>query len=143
VAFCALVATFTDDRAVSAALWRTMELAPWLSIPIGLVAALTGLVLGLGTAHGVVRYWWLVAKLAITVAVVVTDAVVIHRLALEATRMGHASTPVSHGAVAHVVVLAIATVLSVFKPGGRTPWGRGATGTTAELPVPAPVGLSR
>ena len=36
------------------------------------------------------------------------------------------------GSIAHVVVLAIATVLSVFKPWGSTPWTRliGATGSS-------------
>jgi hypothetical protein len=101
-----------------------MDLTPWLSIPVGVLAAATGLLLSLGTSYGVVKHWWVVAKIAISVAVVVTDAVVVARFADNAVATGSAPNPLNHAIVAHVVVLVIATVLSVFKPRGRTPWGR-------------------
>ena len=41
------------------------------------MAQATGVVLGLGTVYGLVRNWWVVAKIAISVAVVVTDAVLV------------------------------------------------------------------
>ena len=124
VAFCALLAAFTDDPSLPPVLHRTIETAPWLSIPMGLAAAATGVVLGLGTTFGLVRNWWVVAKIAISAAVVVTDALLVGRVAHEALATGHVPTPLYGSTIAHVVLLAVATVLSVFKPRGRTPWSR-------------------
>lgn len=93
-----------------------IEMVPWLSIPLGLLAVASGTLLGLGTKWGLVRHWWVVAKIAISVAVIVTDAVLIRRVAHDAAVNGN---PIYGPIIAHVVVLAIATVLSVFKPRGR------------------------
>jgi hypothetical protein len=124
VAFCGVAAAVTDDRGLSNALYRTMETAPWLSIPVGLLAVATGVLLGLGTAFGLVRHWWVVAKVAIAVAVIVTDAVLVGRVAHHAAVTGDVTAPIYGSTIAHVVVLAVATGLSVFKPRGRTPWGQ-------------------
>jgi hypothetical protein len=119
-----VVATATSDHALSSAIYRTMELAPWLSIPAGLASAATGVVLGLGTAHGLIQRWWVVAKIGVNTAVVVTDAVLITHFAHQAAVTGHVAPPLRGAAIAHVVALVVATVLSVFKPWGRTPWAR-------------------
>ncbi len=130
VALGGLLGSFTSDPELRRAIYRTLELGPWVSIPIGLAAAATGVVLGLGTAHGVLRRWWVVVKVGISAAVVVTDAVVVAHFAHEAALAGQAARPLRDGTIAHVVVLAIATVLSVFKPWGSTPWTR-STGNAA------------
>ncbi len=122
VAFCAIAAAVTNDEALSRALYRTLETLPWLSIPIGLTAVGTGSLLGLGTTYGLVRYWWVVTKILIAVAVIVTDALIVAAVAHDAAITGQARPPVYGSTIAHVVVLAAATVLSVFKPWGRTPW---------------------
>jgi hypothetical protein len=124
VAACGLAATATSDPALPHALYRVMETAPWLSIPVGLSAIGTGVLLGVGTTFGLVRNWWVVAKIAIAVAVVVTDAVLVGHVAHHAVVTGQAESPLYGATIAHVVVLAVATVLSVFKPRGRTPWRR-------------------
>lgn len=124
VASCGLLAGLTGDATLPPVLYRAMQTAPWLSIPMGLAAVATGVVLGLGTAFGLMRHWWVVAKIAIAVAVVVTDAVLVGRVAHEALVTGRAPVPLYGSTIAHVVMLAVATVLSVFKPRGRTPWSR-------------------
>jgi hypothetical protein len=124
VAFCGLAAAFTDDPTLSHALYRTMETAPWLSIPVGLTAVATGVVLSLGTPFGLVRHWWVVAKIVIAALVVATDAFLVGRVAHHAVLVGHGSNPLRDSTIAHVVVLGVATWLSVFKPRGRTPHGR-------------------
>jgi hypothetical protein len=101
-----------------------METAPWLSIPAGLVAVATGGLLGLGTSFGVIRHWWVVAKIGIAVAVIVTDAVLVGHVAHDAATTGDPTAPLYGSTIAHVVMLGVVTVLSVFKPRGRTPWGR-------------------
>jgi hypothetical protein len=123
VAFCAIAAAATNDPAQARALYRTMEAVPWLSIPVGLVAIATGALLGLGTTYGLVRHWWVVAKIVIAVAVVMTDAVLVTRVTHAAAATGYATAPLYGSTIAHVVVLAAATGLSVFKPRARTPWG--------------------
>lgn len=64
------------------------------------------------------------AKIAITGAVIITDAVLVTRVAHDAAFAGVTSAPLYGSTIAHVVLLAVATVLSVFKPKGRTQWGR-------------------
>ena len=122
VAFCAIASALTNDEALSRALYRTLETLPWLSIPVGITAVGTGSVLGLGTTFGLVRYWWVVAKIVIAVAVIVTDALIVVAVAHDAVVTGQAQPPLYGSTIAHVVVLGAATVLSVFKPWGRTPW---------------------
>ena len=124
VGFCGIAAAVTDDPTLPPALLRVIETAPWMSVPVGLVAIATGALLGLGTAFGLVRHWWVIAKIGIAVSVIVTDAVLVGRIAHEAVATGTIEPALYGSTIAHVVVLAIATVFSVFKPGGRTPWSR-------------------
>jgi hypothetical protein len=116
VAFGGVAAATTNDSRLAHAVYQMIEMVPWLSIPLGLLAVASGTLLGLGTKWGLVRHWWVVAKIAIAVAVIVTDAVLIRRVAHDAAVNGN---PIYGPIIAHVVVLAIATVLSVFKPRGR------------------------
>lgn len=122
VAMAGIAAVTTGDRTLPVALYRSMETAPWLSIPLGLVAVATGIVLGLGTRYGLVRHWWVVAKIVIAVAVVVTDAVLVRAVAHDAAMSGAGSAPLYGSTIAHVVLLAVATWLSVVKPRARTPF---------------------
>ncbi|HMJ51743.1 MAG TPA: hypothetical protein VK540_06685 [Polyangiaceae bacterium] len=123
-AFSAVLASVRGEPALALSLYRTIEALPWLSIPTGLAAAITGILLGFSTKFGLIRYWWVVTKMGIAAAVVVTDAVLVARVAHMALLTGHAPVPLYGSTIAHVVVLAIATVLSFFKPWGRTPWAR-------------------
>lgn len=123
VAMAGIAAATTGDRTLPVALYRSMETAPWLSIPLGLVAIATGALLGLGTRYGLVRHWWVVAKIGIAGAFVATDAVLVRTVAHDAAITGAAPPPLYGSTIAHVVLLAVATWLSVVKPRGRTPLG--------------------
>lgn len=116
VAFVAVAGGRAQDVAYSEVIGSTL----WLSIPLGLTAALTGVALSVTTRWGLVRHWWVVAKEAITIAVIATDVLVVWP---EMDRAVDTGTPGSiPGPVyAHGVVLAIATALSVVKPKARTP----------------------
>ena len=122
VLLCALAASASDTVVEATGFYRTMALAPWLSVPLGIGSVATGVLLGLGTAHGVIRRWWVVVKIAIAAAVIVTDAFVLRHFADLAVHQGHAARGLRDASIAHVAVLAVATVLSVFKPWGATPW---------------------
>jgi hypothetical protein len=118
VAFCAFVGSSTDDLAF----YEVIEATLSLSVPLGLAAATTGVVLSVTTRWGLVRYWWVVLKEAITIACIVTDVLVVGpemSRAIETGVAGEIPGPI----YAHCIVLAIATVLSVVKPKARTPLG--------------------
>jgi hypothetical protein len=71
----------------------------------------------------VVRYRWVVAKEVLALAVIATDLAILGPNAADALR-GRLDGALLQPAIAHCVVLAVATVLSVFKPGARTALGR-------------------
>jgi hypothetical protein len=88
------------------------------------MAVATGVFLALGTAHGLIRRWWVVARIVVAAAVILADAVIIGPAAQLAVQSGHASSVLRGAAIGHVCVLAVAIALAVFKPRARTPWGR-------------------
>lgn len=121
---CVVAAKVTAQPSFAHALYRVVAASGWLSVPAGLVAAATGALLGLGTKYGLIRYWWVVVKILITIAVVITDALLVSAVAGDVAATGR-PTPALYGSTsAHIVVLTIAAVLSVIKPRGLTPWGR-------------------
>lgn len=137
VAFLALAiagVTSTNDQIVRTA-YLAMELIGWcVIVPFSIASLLTGLVQSLGTSWGLFRHYWIVAKLLITVfasALLLVHMQVASRMAsvVTGTTIGAGDF---HGmriqlvgdAVAAIVVLLVATALSVFKPQGLTPFGR-------------------
>ena len=123
-----------NDQTVRAA-YLAMELIGWgVIVPFSVASLLTGLVQSLGTSWGLFRHYWIVAKLLITVF---ASALLLVHMQV-ASHMANVVTGTSFGssdfhnmrlqlvgdAVAALVVLLIATVLSVFKPQGLTPFGR-------------------
>ncbi|WP_224387730.1 hypothetical protein [Pseudonocardia sp. ICBG1293] len=81
---------------------------------------LSGAVLGLGTAWGLFRHRWVVAKTALALAVIVSS-VALSTGWIDAAGAGDRSVLplLVAAAVLHQVMLLGATVLSVEKPGGR------------------------
>jgi hypothetical protein len=88
-------------------------------IPLSFGALLSGVALGIGTKWGVFRYPWVTTKLLLIVSVMVVGGVFIGP-AMAVVLAGSASgTPQLVAAASYdVVALAVATTLSVFKPGG-------------------------
>jgi hypothetical protein len=112
-----------SDGAASPALYRAVHTSIWVTVPLGVGAVVTGIVLGVITKWGVVRYRWVVAKELLALAVIATDLVLLGPSAADALH-GRADAPLLQPAIAHCIVLTVATALSVFKPGGRTVFGR-------------------
>jgi hypothetical protein len=127
VIFTALLA---DDENIKALCFRALELfAVWPLLTAGLVCLASGIVLGLGTKYGLVRYWWVAIKLMLNVVLV---ALVPIALRPEVTRAAEQGWRFEAGEPAWLVVgdlifppivspaaLLIAVVLAVFKPWGR------------------------
>jgi hypothetical protein len=87
-------------------------------IPLSIGALVTGVLLGLGTKWGVFRYPWVTAKLLLVVSVMLVGALIIGPTQdAILTRRGDDVGPLIGAAAYDVAALALATILSVFKPG--------------------------
>jgi hypothetical protein len=86
-------------------------------IPLSVGAILSGLALGLGSKWGVFRYPWVTTKLALIVSVMIVGGLVIGP-AQDVMLAGIRDTsPQLIAAASYVLALAVATGLSIFKPG--------------------------
>jgi hypothetical protein len=91
--------------------------------------------LGAGTKWGLVRHTWVLVKLVLTVVTAALTVVALRDSLNEAAAGMPAATPsagdAADGLLAAPVVsltcYTFMTVLSIYKPWGRTPWGRRAT----------------
>jgi hypothetical protein len=101
-------------------------------VPFCVASLITGIIQSLGTPWGLVRYYWVLLKLGLTVSG--TVGLLLHTQAIRYAA-GMAATG-SFGADADqvrvqlvltagaaIVLLFVATVLSVYKPRGLTPYG--------------------
>ncbi|HZS21367.1 MAG TPA: hypothetical protein VFA63_10305 [Pseudonocardiaceae bacterium] len=91
-------------------------------IPITAVATLvTGVALSVATPWGLLRHWWIVVKLVLTLAVIMTGASLTGSWILQAS--AGPTTPARWllvgGAAVHLLMLASAMIISVDKPWGR------------------------
>jgi uncharacterized membrane protein len=122
-------ALFTDDAALKALCFRALELfAVWPLLVTGLVCLISGVVLGLGSKWGVVRYWWVATKLALNL---VLTGLVLVALAPEVAERADQARQWLAGGPADLAIgdliypplvspaaLLIAMTLSVVKPWG-------------------------
>ncbi len=122
--------TSQDAQTVRAA-WIAMELTGWfVVVPLALAALLTGLVMSLGTTWGLLRHYWTLIALVLTI--VSTIVLLLHMPTVTATadvaRAADAADlrglggDLFHPGLGLVVLLAI-TVLNVYKPRGMTRYG--------------------
>ncbi|MFI6737557.1 hypothetical protein ACIBI9_31930 [Nonomuraea sp. NPDC050451] len=100
----------------------------YVIVPLALAALATGLIQALGTSWGLIRHYWVLAKLLLTVvatAVLLVEARTVATLAEYAAsspdpRPMPGTLPHSIGGLA---VLLLITVLSMVKPQGLTRYG--------------------
>ena len=129
-----LTALFGDDE-TRALCYRALEMfVVWALIATGLVSLASGVVLGLGTKWGLVRYWWVAVKLALNVLLVALVPVALRPEVIEKAEQGKrfvageaASLAVGDLIFPPIVsptLLLVAFVLAVFKPWGLIRKGR-------------------
>ena len=129
----ALVGLMHGDAETVRGIYLAMEPAAWVVlVPLAIASLVTGIVEGLLTRWGLLRHYWVVFKLVITVVATVVllvymetfgamaDVASDERAPLATVRN---PSPILHAAAALVLLLA-ATVLAVLKPRGLTPYGR-------------------
>jgi len=127
--------TSQDVQTVRSA-YLMMDLTGWfVLVPLSLASLLTGVVQSLGTAWGLFRHYWIIAKLSITVFATVVLLIymqTLDKLASVAARTtfssadfsGHqGASPLIHASVA-LLLLITCVVLSVYKPWGKTQYGK-------------------
>ena len=121
---------FTSDPSAQGLAYQalgTFAVGPMLTT--GLFTLASGLLLGLGTRYGLVRYWWVVVKLVINVVLCVLIVFALEPGMAEIVEHGRilasggespldVSTLFFPPAVS-LSTLTFATILAVFKPWGR------------------------
>ena len=124
-----LRAATTGDEAFAAASYELLAMFTVVfGIPLSFTALASGILLGLSSTWGVVRYAWVATKLALLVGVILVGSLVLGP-GTEAMRTGDggAEARLIAGSAYDVVALTLATGLSVFKPRRRpTRWRRAA-----------------
>jgi hypothetical protein len=119
--------------------YAVMQLVAWFVIvPLAIAALLSGLVQSLGTEWGLVRHYWVIAKFALTTIgtiILLLHAPRVGEMAMRAAESAFTTGDYTQQRVSLVVhaagglaILLTATVLSVFKPWGKTAHGRGDAG---------------
>ncbi len=144
------------DEQLVRAVYLATELLTWrLIVPLALASLLTGLVVSLGTPWGLVRHYWVLAKLVITI--VATLLLLLHtrpigvladfarRTAPIATAdVGRLQVQLVGDAVGALLALLVNATLSVFKPRGLTTYGRRKEAEErGEVAGPVPSGRPR
>ena len=120
--------------------YLVMEPAAWFTlVPLAHASLLTGIAISLGTPWGLFRHYWVVAKLAITLAATVILLVYMGTFKQTAglaadpavdLRFVRDPSPLVHSLLATIALL-VATWLAVYKPFGVTPLGRRTPGVRA------------
>jgi hypothetical protein len=114
-------AAATDDPALAAASYELLAMfTVMFGIPLSLISLATGILLGLATPWGVLRYAWVTAKLALLVGVMLVGSLILGP-GTDAMRSGDggAEARLIAGSAYDVAALTLATGLSVFKPRRR------------------------
>jgi hypothetical protein len=114
--------------------YLAMDVLTWsLIVPLCMASLVTGILQALGTPWGLLRHYWVIAKLVLTV--VATAVLLMHTRPIGVVATQAASTALAPtdlralrvqligDAVAALVVLFATTVLSVYKPRGMTRYG--------------------
>ena len=135
VAVLVLTGRFGGDVAVRSLAYQALAaFVVWPMLTAGLVCLATGLILGMSTTWGLLRYWWVTVKLALNLVLCMLIVLVLQPGMDEVAGYGRdlitgrpdpgtVSTLFFPPAVS-LTMLTLATMLAVFKPWGRIRSGR-------------------
>ena len=132
IAYLALVvaALTSEDAQTVRAAFLGMELTYYVLVPLAFASLVTGVVQSLGTTWGLLRHYWVIFKLGLTVVatfVLLLNMGTVNSLVDTARRDGAdlpgAGGQLLHAGVGLLVLLATAT-LAVYKPRGMTRYGQ-------------------
>jgi len=141
--FALAVAGLTvGDAEIVRGIYVMLDLLTKLMIlPLALAALAVGLIESLGTRWGLVRHYWIIAKLTVTIVAIAVLLLQLPNIAYVATAA--AIQPLQHGDLSEarmsfvihsgggLLALLIPTLLSIYKPRGRTGYGKTTTARSA------------
>jgi uncharacterized membrane protein len=125
LAVLVFTALLTTDPGTAALCYQVMPLLIWPITTAALTCLVSGVVLGLGTHHGLVRYWWVAVKLVLNlVLIVVLLRPGLQEAAEYGRRLGDETATVDLNTlifppIVSSTALVVATILAVYKPWGR------------------------
>lgn len=135
----AIAGLASSDLETVRAAYVAMNVIGWtVIVPLSLASLPSGLVISLGTEWGIIRHYWVLAKLVISV--LATALLLLHmqpvgqlaraasEITLNSGELAGLRVQLIADAVAALVVLIVATALSVYKPRGLTKFGVSAGG---------------
>ncbi|MBX3465487.1 MAG: hypothetical protein KF878_01145 [Planctomycetes bacterium] len=147
--------TSQSDEVIRSAYISSDLIGRFALLPLSVASLLTGLVLALGTPWGLVRHYWVLTKFVLTVLAAV--GLVLHQFTagagaarlvsgaaagtLPGAELRALGTQLVVDASLALLVLLATTALSVFKPWGRTPYGRREQGESGEATATSGAGL--
>jgi hypothetical protein len=149
----AIASVMSNDLQVVRSVCIAMALTAWFVIlPLSLASFLTGVVQALGTAWGLVRHYWVIAKLLLTAfatGILLLKLAPISDLAAAAGRLSFSSESSAElkmsllvHSVGGLVVLMVIAILAVYKPVGLTSFAKReevrSAGNAAKSGAPTP-----
>lgn len=135
IPIAAYVLTNQDLEMVRSAIQIMNLVAVFIVVPVALASLLTGVILSLGSRWGLFRHYWILLKLLLTVFAVFM-LVAYTQILSEAASIAAKSTLSSIDIrilrdpihiihpIGGLLIVLVATVLSVYKPKGMTRYGR-------------------
>lgn len=137
LAILVLGALRSDDAERVAASYLATAYIGVIAVPVlAVMMTLTGIALAIGSSLGLLKYWWVLVKLVLSLGL----CVLVYLALLPELRtlpgmvemgasadevrdgIGAATTGLLFPPVVSFTVMAIASLLSIFKPWGKTPW---------------------
>lgn len=130
VAVLVLTGRFSGDDQLRSLAYRALAaFVVWPTLVSGLLCLATGVILALGTKWGLLRYWWVAAKLALNVVLCTLIIVALQPAMPEVDAYGRElltgmpdparMTDMFYPPAVSLTALTLATILAVFKPWGR------------------------
>jgi hypothetical protein len=127
IALAVIGLTSQDPRAVRGVYLVMQPTAWWVLVPLAVASLLTGIIQSLGTRWGLFRHYWVVFKFVIAVFAVVVllqymetfGSLAETASSSDDLAMVRNSSPLGHAVIA-LLLLLVATGLSIYKPRGVT-----------------------
>ncbi|MCK2241376.1 MULTISPECIES: hypothetical protein [unclassified Crossiella] len=129
LAVLVFTAAGTSDVALAALCYQALELLVWPMLSLAVLCLVSGVILGLGTKYGLVRYWWVAVKLVLNIALLVLVTFALRSGVIEVAEYGRQLAAGQVGLrgpgdliyppIVSTTALLFATVISVYKPWGR------------------------
>jgi uncharacterized membrane protein len=120
----------TDSAAVRAHTLQSLQLVTvWPMFSAAMLSLITGILLGLGSRYGLIRYWWVAIKLGLSLVLAtlivtslrgeVGEAADLGRQLALGANLGWDFTDLLYPPIVSPTALTVAFLLAVFKPWGR------------------------